>query len=73
MLSYDYGVSDVSLVGVTIGNVFVETAARWPDKMALISRHQNIRWTYRQYKEKVDAFAAGLIEYDLKPSEHFGI
>lgn len=73
MLSYDYGVSDVSLVGVTIGNIFDETAARWPDKMALISRHQNIRWTYRQYKEKVDAFAAGLIELGLKPGERIGI
>ncbi|HIF17385.1 MAG TPA: AMP-binding protein [Cycloclasticus sp.] len=73
MLSYDYGVSDVPLVGKTIGNVFDETVQRYPDKMALISRHQNIRWTYQQYKEQVDAFAAGLIELGLKPGERIGI
>jgi len=73
MLSYDYGVSDVPLVGKTIGNVFDEAVQRYPDKMALISRHQNIRWTYQQYKEQVDAFAAGLIELGLKPGERIGI
>ncbi len=73
MLSYDYGVSDVPLVGKTIGTVFDEAVQRYPDKMALISRHQNIRWTYQQYKEQVDAFAAGLIELGLKPGERIGI
>lgn len=73
MLSYDYGVSDTRLVGKTIGNVFDETVQRYPDKIALVSRYQNIRWTYQQYKEKVDAFAAGLIELDLKPGERIGI
>ena len=67
MLSYDFGVSDVPLVGKTIGNAFDETVQRYPDKLALISRHQNIRWTYQQYKEKVDAFAG------LSPGERIGI
>ncbi|MGB1648574.1 MAG: AMP-binding protein [Cycloclasticus sp.] len=73
MLSYDYGVSDVPLVGKTIGNVFDETANRFPNKTALISRHQHIRWSYQEYKEQVDAFAAGLIELGLKPGERIGI
>ncbi|ORU90836.1 MAG: AMP-binding protein [Cycloclasticus sp. symbiont of Poecilosclerida sp. M] len=72
-LSYEYGVSDVPLMGKTIGVVFDETVARWPDKLAIISRHQSIRWTYRQYKEQVDALAAGLIELGLKPGDRIGI
>jgi len=72
-LSYDFGVSDVPLIGKTIGVVFDETVERWPDKIALISRHQKIRWTYRQYKENVDALACGLIELGLKPGDRIGI
>ena len=33
---------------------------RWADREALIVRHQNVRWTYGELKEQVDAFAAGL-------------
>tara|TARA_R110002096_G_scaffold395124_3_gene590449 strand:- start:1621 stop:3297 length:1677 start_codon:yes stop_codon:yes gene_type:complete len=72
-LSYDHGVSDIPLMGKTIGAVFDETVARFPDKVALISRHQNIRWTYREYQEKVNALAAGLVELGLKPGERIGI
>lgn len=72
-LSYEYGVSDVPLMGKTIGVSFDETVARWPDKLAVISRHQGIRWTYSQYKEQVDALAIGLIELGLKPGDRIGI
>ena len=72
-LSYDHGVSDIPLMGKTIGAVFDETAERYPDKIALVSRHQNIRWSYREYQEKVNALAAGLIELGLKPGERIGI
>ena len=72
-LSYDFGSSIKGLTGKTIGTIFDETAAQWPDKLALISRHQNIRWTYKQYQEKVDNLAAGLIQLGLKPGERIGI
>tara|TARA_R110002074_G_scaffold189899_3_gene355857 strand:- start:9990 stop:11666 length:1677 start_codon:yes stop_codon:yes gene_type:complete len=72
-LSYDHGVSEIPLLGKTIGAVFDEAAERYADKVALISRHQNIRWTYREYKEKVDALTCGLIELGLKPGDRIGI
>lgn len=72
-LSYDHGVSDIPLMGKTIGAFFDETAERYPDKIALVSRHQNIRWSYREYQEKVNALAAGLIKLGLKPGERIGI
>jgi fatty-acyl-CoA synthase len=72
-LSYDHGVSEIPLLGKTIGAVFDEAAERYADKIALISRHQDIRWTYREYKEKVDALTCGLIELGLKPGDRIGI
>ncbi len=72
-LSYDHGVSDIPLLGKTIGAVFDEAAERYADKIALISRHQDIRWTYREYKEKIDALTCGLIELGLKPGDRIGI
>jgi len=72
-LSYDHGVSDIPLMGKTIGAAFDETAARFPNKTALISIHQGIRWTYGDYKQQVDALATGLIELGLKAGERIGI
>ena len=72
-LSYDHGVSDIPLMGKTIGAAFDETAARFPNKTALISVHQGIRWTYADYKQQVDALATGLIEMGLKAGERIGV
>src|SRR5262249_28760920 len=48
-------------------------AERFGERDALIVRHQEIRWTYRELKERVDAFAAGLIALGLEPGERVGI
>jgi len=55
--SYVHGVSMTPLIGETIGAHFDNMAARFADRDALIVRQQNIRWTYRELKEKVDALA----------------
>src|ERR1700722_14477006 len=72
-LSYVHGASDVTLIGETIGRNFDRTVARWGDRPALVVRQQNIRWTYRELGERVDAFAAGLIALGLEPGERVGI
>ena len=72
-LSYVHGASDVTLIGETIGRNFDRTVARWGDRPALVVRQQNIRWSYRELGEKVDAFAAGLIALGLQPGERIGI
>jgi fatty-acyl-CoA synthase len=71
--SYVHGASDIPLLGDTIGEHFDAVVGRWPDRQALIVRHQNIRWTYRELKERVDAFAAGLVALGLEPGERIGI
>jgi fatty-acyl-CoA synthase len=71
--SYVHGSSDKPLIGETLGEHFDRVAARWPDCDALIVRHQDVRWTYRQLKAQVDAFAAGLLALGLEPGDRVGI
>ena len=71
--SYAHGVSDLPLIGDTIGQHFDRTVARWGDRPGLIVRQQGIRWTWAQLAEKVEAFAAGLIALGLQPGDRIGI
>ncbi|HEV8371547.1 MAG TPA: AMP-binding protein [Pyrinomonadaceae bacterium] len=71
--SYVRGASDVPLIGETIGVHFDKAVEQWPEREALVVRHQGIRWSYRELKERVDAFAAGLIAVGLKPGDRLGV
>jgi fatty-acyl-CoA synthase len=71
--SYAHGASDRPLLGQTIGVNFDNAAAKWPDREALIVRHQNIRWTYSDLKREVDAAAAGFLGLGLTPGDRIGI
>ena len=72
-LSYVNGASAQPLLGQTIGACFDATCAAHPGQMALISRHQKIRWTYAELKERVDALAAGLLALGLEPGDRIGV
>ena len=48
MLSYTHGACDQSLLGETIGANLDRTIARVPDADALVSCHQDARYTYAQ-------------------------
>ncbi|HEY0650104.1 AMP-binding protein [Phenylobacterium sp.] len=72
-LSYVHGASTAPLIGKTIGALFDETCAAHADNLALIVRHQDIRWTYAELKDRVDAFAAGLLALGLEPGDRVGI
>ncbi|MBV9198328.1 MAG: AMP-binding protein, partial [Alphaproteobacteria bacterium] len=60
-------------IGDTIGVYFDRVAERFAGRDALIVRHQQIRWTYGELKERVDAFAAGLLALGLKRGDRIGI
>jgi fatty-acyl-CoA synthase len=72
-LSYVNGASTRPLLGQTIGAAFDAACAAHAGQMALISRHQKIRWTYAQMKERVDALAAGLLALGLEPGDRIGV
>jgi hypothetical protein len=56
-LSYVHGASGTPLIGETIGVHFDKVAERCGERAALVSRHQQIYWSYRALKERVEAFA----------------
>ncbi len=72
-LSYVNGLSDIPLIGETIGANFDRTVAQWGDRPGLIVRQQGIRWSYGELGAKVDAFAAGLLALGLQPGDRVGI
>ena len=72
-LSYVSGASAKPLLGQTIGAAFDATCAAHPGQMALISRHQRIRWTYGEMQTRVDALAAGLLALGLEPGDRIGV
>ncbi len=71
--SYVYGASNVPLIGETLGVHFDRAVTRWHDELALVVRHQQVRWTYGDLKQRVDELAAGLLALGLKPGERVGI
>ena len=72
-VSYVCGTSDQPLIYQTIGDAFDQAVEQWGDKEAVVVRHQDIRWSYRELGEAVDAFAAGLLALDLQPGDRVGI
>ena len=72
-LSYVHGASEAPCIGDTIGVHFDRIAERFAEGDALIVRHQQVRWTYRELKEQVDAFAGGLLALGLKRGDRVGV
>jgi fatty-acyl-CoA synthase len=71
--SYVHGTSVTPLTGETIPERFNHTVASWPDREALVVRHQRIRWTWSELGRRVDAFAAGLVAVGLARADRIGI
>jgi fatty-acyl-CoA synthase len=71
--SYVHGVSSQPLIGETIGRYFDAVCARAADREALVVRDQNVRLTYGELKERVDALACGLLRLGLLPGDRIGI
>jgi fatty-acyl-CoA synthase len=71
--SYAHGTSLVPLLGETIGANLERTAARVPDREAIVARHQSIRLTYAEFDAQVDEVARGLMSLGLEAGERVGI
>ncbi|MFJ5547645.1 AMP-binding protein [Streptomyces sp. NPDC093225] len=71
--SYASGTSAAPLLGDTIGANFDRTAARFPDRDALVDRAAGRRWTYAQLAADVNALALGLLELGVVRGDRVGI
>jgi fatty-acyl-CoA synthase len=71
--SYVRAASDKPLVRETIGACFDRIADTHGARDGLIVRHQDIRWTYAEYRREVDRFAAGLLQLGLEKGDRVGV
>ena len=71
--SYVCGTSDAPLLGDTIGGCLDQAAARWGDREALVSPSHGVRWTWKEFAERVDALAAGLLALGLERGARIGV
>lgn len=72
-LSYAHGPSSVPLLGETIAANFRRSVERFPDREALVIRHQNFRATYRELWNLVDLAARALLSRGVKTGDRVGI
>jgi fatty-acyl-CoA synthase len=72
MSSYAKGPS-ATLLESAIGDKLRETALRLPGREALVSRHQNRRFTWRELDAAVDEWAGGLRGSGLAPGDRIGV
>jgi fatty-acyl-CoA synthase len=72
-LSYACGLSTRALLGQTIGENFMATVARFPDREALVDVPSGRRWTYAQLAADVQATALGLLALGVDKGDRVGI
>jgi fatty-acyl-CoA synthase len=63
----------VELIGLTVGDLLDQTVARHGEREALVSRHQQQRFTYTDLQREVNRAARGLLALGLRNGERLGI
>nr|WP_320133504.1 AMP-binding protein [uncultured Holophaga sp.] len=71
--SYVHGVTDVPLLGETIGQNLKRTVERFPESEALVSAYQGYRASYREFWEQTGLVARGLMARGVKKGDRVGI
>ena len=72
-ISYVSGISDTPLKGQTIGDCFDDTVARVPERDALLSLHQGLRYTWKELQQAVDQAARALLAVGVEKGDRVGI
>src|SRR5262245_33959662 len=72
-LSYVQGVSRTPLLGATIGAALDRAAHTAGSRDALISCHQDLRYTYRELRDETDRIARGLLALGVARGDRVGI
>jgi fatty-acyl-CoA synthase len=71
--SYASGVGLTPLLNCCIGEALERAARTWPDSLALVSCHQNQRFTFAQLDAEVERFALGLMRLEVQKGDRVGI
>ncbi len=59
--------------GRTVGAVLRTTAARWPERDAVVFPALGLRWSWAELDRRVDAVASGLLRLGVARGTHVGI
>ncbi|BCG24244.1 AMP-binding protein [Pseudomonas tohonis] len=71
--SYTSGRQDKPLLAMTLGAAFDATVARFPEREALVVRHQGLRLTWAQLAAEVERHARALMAIGLEAGDRLGI
>jgi len=71
--SYVHGASSTPLIGETIGALLRRTVEEGPKRLALVARHQGVRWTYADLLRRSEDLAVGLQALGLEKGDRIGI
>jgi fatty-acyl-CoA synthase len=71
--SYVHGASSTPLIGETVGALLRRVTTEGPDRLALVTRHQDVRWTYADLLRRSEDLAIGLIALGLKTGDRIGV
>lgn len=72
-MSHVVGPTEPGLLEITIGEALLSAAQRWPDTLAVISRHQDVRLTWRELACAADAVATSLLDRGVSRGDRVGI
>jgi fatty-acyl-CoA synthase len=71
--SYVHGASSTPLLGETISALLRRIVDEGPNRPALVTRHQTVRWTYADLLRRSEDLAIGLTALGLKKGDRIGI
>ncbi|XP_014246422.2 acyl-CoA synthetase family member 2, mitochondrial [Cimex lectularius] len=71
-LSYYHYEGSEPLRPLTIGQLLDNAAEKWPDRIAVSSKHENVTLTYSQLRDKANQLAASFLKLGLKPGDRIG-
>lgn len=71
--SYVSGPSTEPLIGETIGDNLDRVAGAQPDRICLISRHQQLRYTYGEFLDAVNQCARAFLALGVERGDRVGI
>ena len=71
--SLSQGSTDAPLIEQTLGDFFDAMVARQPDHPALVSKHQGLRYSYRELQTASNQLASALLDLGLVPGDRIGI
>jgi fatty-acyl-CoA synthase len=65
--------SEKPLIGMTIGDMFDDIAERYPEREAVVSQHQGVRYTWGELQKQVNRAAKGLLSLGYKKGDRVAI